>query len=146
MSKKQIFSLFIAVNFFLIGCSSSEKKSVATQRAIETREYNVDAQTLIRASIDTFQDLGQGLMDIIYELEREKIEKERSLDRKSKIGTGDRSERIRTYNFPQGRVTDHRINVTLHKLTEFLSGDAFEEINDVLRIKDQEIKLENLNN
>ena len=82
----------------------------------------------------------------IYELEREKIEKERSLDRKSKIGTGDRSERIRTYNFPQGRVTDHRINVTLHKLTEFLSGDAFEEINDVLRIKDQEIKLENLNN
>ena len=82
----------------------------------------------------------------IYELEREKIEKERSLDRKSKIGTGDISERIRTYNFPQGRVTDHRINVTLHKLTEFLSGDAFEEINDVLRIKDQEIKLENLNN
>ena len=82
----------------------------------------------------------------IYELEREKIEKERSLDRKSKIGTGDRSERIRTYNFPQGRVTDHRINITLHKLTEFLSGDAFEEINDVLRIKDQEIKLENLNN
>ena len=82
----------------------------------------------------------------IYELEREKRDKERSLDRKSKIGTGDRSERIRTYNFPQGRVTDHRINVTLHKLTEFLSGDAFEEINDVLRIKDQEIKLENLNN
>ena len=81
----------------------------------------------------------------IYELEREKREKERSLDRKSKIGTGDRSERIRTYNFTQGRVTDHRINVTLHKLTEFLSGDAFEQINDVLRIIDQETKLENLN-
>ena len=82
----------------------------------------------------------------IYELERQKKEKERSLDRKSKIGTGDRSERIRTYNFPQGRVTDHRINVTLHKLTEFLNGDAFGEINDILRIKDQETKLENLNN
>ena len=51
----------------------------------------------------------------IYDYERQKIDKERSADRKSKIGTGDRSERIRTYNFPQGRVTDHRINLTLHK-------------------------------
>jgi len=58
MSTKRIFSLFLILNFFLIGCSSLEKKSVATQRAIETREYNVDAKTLIRASIGTFQDLG----------------------------------------------------------------------------------------
>ena len=57
-----------------------------------------------------------------------RIEKERSQDRKTKIGTGDRSERIRTYNFPQGRVTDHRINLTLHKLEEFLEGDAFDEM------------------
>ena len=56
----------------------------------------------------------------LYELERSRIDQERSADRKSKIGTGDRSERIRTYNFPQGRVTDHRINLTLHKLEEFL--------------------------
>ena len=56
----------------------------------------------------------------IYELERSRIDNERSKDRKTKIGTGDRSERIRTYNFPQGRVTDHRINLTLHKLEEFL--------------------------
>ena len=56
----------------------------------------------------------------IYELERQKRDEERSKDRKSKIGSGDRSERIRTYNFPQGRVTDHRKNLTLHKLSEFI--------------------------
>ena len=55
----------------------------------------------------------------IYELERSRIEKERSQDRKTKIGTGDRSERIRTYNFPQGRVTDHRINLTYISLKSF---------------------------
>jgi len=77
----------------------------------------------------------------IYEAEREKKDRERSRDRKNQIGTGDRSERIRTYNFPQGRVTDHRINLTLHKLDEFLSGDAFEELTQNLRIQDQEIKL-----
>ncbi len=80
----------------------------------------------------------------VYEAEREKKDKERSKDRKNQIGTGDRSERIRTYNFPQGRVTDHRINLTLHKLEEFLSGDAFDELNQNLRMQDQEMKLANL--
>ena len=80
----------------------------------------------------------------VYEAEREKKDKERSRDRKNQIGTGDRSERIRTYNFPQGRITDHRINMTLHQLEEFLSGDAFEELNQNLRLRDQEIKLANL--
>ena len=80
----------------------------------------------------------------IYEHEREKKDKERSKDRKNQIGTGDRSERIRTYNFPQGRITDHRINLTLHKLTDFLNGDAFEELSQNLRLQDQEIKLANL--
>jgi len=80
----------------------------------------------------------------VYEAEREKKDKERSKDRKNQIGSGDRSERIRTYNFPQGRVTDHRINMTLHKLEEFLSGDAFDELNQNLRMQDQEIKLANL--
>jgi len=80
----------------------------------------------------------------VYEAEREKKDKERSKDRKNQIGSGDRSERIRTYNFPQGRVTDHRINVTMHKLEEFLSGDAFGELNQNLRLQDQEIKLANL--
>ena len=81
----------------------------------------------------------------LYELERTRIDQERSKDRKSKIGTGDRSERIRTYNFPQGRVTDHRINLTLHKLDEFLSGEIHEEMNQQLRLKEQNIKLESLN-
>jgi len=80
----------------------------------------------------------------VYEAEREKKDKERSRDRKNQIGTGDRSERIRTYNFPQGRITDHRINITLHKLEEFLSGDAFDELNQNLRMQDQEMKLANL--
>ena len=80
----------------------------------------------------------------LYELERSRIDEERSADRKSKIGTGDRSERIRTYNFPQGRVTDHRINLTLHKLEEFLEGEAFDEIIESLSLKAQEESLSKL--
>ena len=81
----------------------------------------------------------------IYELERKKNEDERSKYRKSKIGTGDRSERIRTYNFPQGRVTDHRINLTLHKLAEFMEGEIFDEMIENLNLQAQQEKLENLN-
>ena len=77
----------------------------------------------------------------IYELERQKRDDERSKDRKSKIGTGDRSERIRTYNFPQGRVTDHRINLTLHKLSEFMEGEIFDEMIENLVIQAQENEL-----
>jgi peptide chain release factor 1 len=80
----------------------------------------------------------------LYELERSRIDQERSKDRKSKIGTGDRSERIRTYNFPQGRVTDHRINLTLHKLEEFLEGEAFDEMIESLLLKAQEESLSKL--
>jgi peptide chain release factor 1 len=80
----------------------------------------------------------------LYELERSRIDLERSKERKSKIGTGDRSERIRTYNFPQGRVTDHRINLTLHKLEEFLEGEAFDEVIESLSLKAQEESLSNL--
>ena len=81
----------------------------------------------------------------VYEAEKRKKDQERSVNRRSQIGTGDRSERIRTYNFPQGRVTDHRINLTLHKLDEFLSGEIHEEMNQELRLKEQNLKLENLN-
>ena len=81
----------------------------------------------------------------LYELERSRIDQERSQDRKTKIGTGDRSERIRTYNFPQGRVTDHRINLTLHKLEEFLEGEAFDEMIESLTLQAQEESLSNLN-
>ena len=80
----------------------------------------------------------------LYELERSRIEQERSKDRKSKIGTGDRSERIRTYNFPQGRVTDHRINLTLHRLEEFLEGEAFDEMIESLTLQAQEESLSSL--
>ena len=81
----------------------------------------------------------------LYELERTRIENERSKDRKNKIGTGDRSERIRTYNFPQGRVTDHRINLTLHKLDEFLEGEIFDEMIEALTLQAQEESLNTLN-
>ena len=80
----------------------------------------------------------------LYELERNRINEERSQDRKKKIGTGDRSERIRTYNFPQGRVTDHRINFTLHKLEEFLEGEIFDEMIENLTLQAQEESLSNL--
>jgi len=80
----------------------------------------------------------------LYESEKLKKERQRSSERKSQIGTGDRSERIRTYNFPQGRVTDHRINFTLHKLTDFLNGEIHEEMNENLRLKDQDLKLKAL--
>ena len=80
----------------------------------------------------------------LYELERSRIDQERSKDRKTKIGTGDRSERIRTYNFPQGRVTDHRINLTLHKLEEFLEGEVFDEMIESLTLQAQEESLSNL--
>ena len=79
----------------------------------------------------------------LYEFERSKLEQERSTARKSQIGSGDRSERIRTYNFPQGRVTDHRINLTIHKLNDFLSGDVFSEITDALQLQYQTDQLDN---
>ncbi len=81
----------------------------------------------------------------IYDYERQKIDNERSKDRKSKIGTGDRSERIRTYNFPQGRVTDHRINLTLHKLEEFMEGQIFDEMIESLSLQAQQDELNKIN-
>ena len=80
----------------------------------------------------------------IYDFERERRDKARSKDRKSKIGSGDRSERIRTYNFPQGRITDHRINLTIHKLEEFMQGEKFEEINESLLLHSQEEELKKM--
>ncbi len=79
----------------------------------------------------------------LYEMEQEKQAAEISADRKSQVGTGDRSERIRTYNFPQGRVTDHRIGLTLHRLDAIMEGDL-EEIIDTLNTVDQAEKLKNV--
>ena len=76
----------------------------------------------------------------IYDLERSRAAAERAADRKSQVGSGDRSERIRTYNFPQSRVTDHRINLTLHKLDRVLDGEL-DEIIDALIADDQANRL-----
>ena len=81
----------------------------------------------------------------IYEFERQKRDEARSKDRKSKIGTGDRSERIRTYNWPQNRVTDHRINLTINKLTEFMEGEIYDEMIESLSLQAQEEELKNIN-
>ena len=78
----------------------------------------------------------------LYEHYSSIYDKEYSENRKSQVGTGDRSERIRTYNFPQGRVTDHRINFTLYSLENFMLGDI-EQMTDALAIADREAKLTN---
>ncbi|HAC56773.1 peptide chain release factor 1 [Parvibaculum sp.] len=77
----------------------------------------------------------------LFDAERERVDKERAANRKGQVGSGDRSERIRTYNFPQGRVTDHRINLTLHKLTEVLEGEALGELIAALIAEDQAARL-----
>ena len=81
------------------------------------------------------------LQSRLYEAERQKQQDKRSSTRKDQIGSGDRSERIRTYNFPQGRVTDHRINLTLHKLEKILSGEALDDLIDALVVEDRMLKL-----
>jgi len=77
----------------------------------------------------------------LYDMERERVDSARASTRKSLVGSGDRSERIRTYNFPQGRVTDHRINLTLYKLDRIISGDDLGEIIDALVAQDQADRL-----
>ncbi|OAF17223.1 MULTISPECIES: peptide chain release factor 1 [Bradyrhizobium] len=77
----------------------------------------------------------------IYDAERQRLEAARSADRKEKVGSGDRSERIRTYNFPQGRVTDHRINLTLYKLPQVIAGEALGELIDALTTEHQAAQL-----
>ena len=77
------------------------------------------------------------LLSRLYDEERRSRDDARAADRKSQVGSGDRSERIRTYNFPQGRVTDHRINLTLYKLDAVINGDALDEIIDPLISEDQ---------
>ncbi len=77
----------------------------------------------------------------IYEVIRERQDAERAAERKGQVGTGDRSERIRTYNFPQGRMTDHRINLTLYKLDKMMLGEALDEVVDALTSEDQAQRL-----
>jgi peptide chain release factor 1 len=77
----------------------------------------------------------------LYDLERQKLEAARAAERRGQVGTGDRSERIRTYNFPQGRVSEHRINLTLYKLPQIMEGEALGEIVDALVAEHQAAQL-----
>jgi len=86
----------------------------------------------------------QVLRSRLYEMERQKAADERAQSRKDQVGSGDRSQRIRTYNFPQGRVTDHRINLTLHKLDEVIDGSALDELIDALITDHQTTQLATL--
>ena len=86
----------------------------------------------------------QVLKTRLYDLERQRVDNERSANRKSQVGSGDRSERIRTYNFPQGRVTDHRINLTLYKLDQLIQGDLSEMVSALIEY-DQAEKLAEIN-
>jgi len=87
----------------------------------------------------------QVLRSRLYDLERQKADDARSAQRRGQVGSGDRSQRIRTYNFPQGRVTDHRIGLTLHKLDEVLQGTALDELVDALTADDQASQLAAMN-
>jgi peptide chain release factor 1 len=77
----------------------------------------------------------------LYDYERQKLDDARAAERKGQVGSGDRSERIRTYNFPQGRVTDHRINLTLYNLAEIIAGTGLGEVIDALAADEQAAKL-----
>jgi peptide chain release factor 1 len=80
----------------------------------------------------------------LYDMQREALDSARSEARKSQVGSGDRSERIRTYNFPQGRVTDHRINLTLYNLARIIEGDALDDVINPLIAEDQAERLASL--
>ena len=77
----------------------------------------------------------------LYEAERQRMADDRAADRRDQVGSGDRSERIRTYNYPQGRVTDHRINLTLYKLDRIIAGDGLDEVVEALIVEDQTAQL-----
>jgi peptide chain release factor 1 len=79
----------------------------------------------------------------LYEMERQKLHSERSENRRLQIGSGERSERIRTYNYPQGRVSDHRINLTLYKLPQIMEGEGLDEMIKALVNADQEDQIAN---
>ncbi len=101
--------------------------AVACQQEKSPHKNKATAMKLLRARL--------------YEMEREAKDAARAADRKAQVGSGDRSERIRTYNFPQGRVTDHRINLTLYKIEEVMKGEALDEVVEALVAADQAARL-----
>ena len=93
-----------------------------------------------RSQIQNREQAMRVLKSRLYEMEREKQASSYSQNRRLQVGTGDRSERIRTYNFPQGRVTDHRIGLTLYRIDEIINGDL-DELIDALTLADQEARM-----
>ena len=77
----------------------------------------------------------------LYDIEKQRIDSERAEERAGQVGSGDRSERIRTYNYPQGRVTDHRINLTLYNLDKIVAGDSLSDVVNALIAEDQAARL-----
>lgn len=94
-----------------------------------------------RSQIKNREKAMKVLKSRLYDLYRSEYDKEYSENRRSQVGTGDRSERIRTYNFPQGRVTDHRIGLTLYSLEKFLAGDTLSEMIEALQVADRNARL-----
>ncbi|MBR6008735.1 MAG: peptide chain release factor 1, partial [Clostridia bacterium] len=92
-----------------------------------------------RSQIQNRERAMQVLKSRLYELEKEKADSEYSSARKSQVGSGDRSERIRTYNFPQGRVTDHRIGLTLYRINDVMNGDLDEIIDKLIFARQSEL-------
>ena len=95
---------------------------------------------VVRSEKSQHQNRAQAMKELrarLYEMEREKADSARAEDRKGQIGSGDRSERIRTYNYPQGRVTDHRINLTLYKLPQIMAGEGLDEVVQALTTEHQ---------
>jgi peptide chain release factor 1 len=97
--------------------------AVAVQQERSQHKNRAQAMAMLRARL--------------YEAERERVDSARAADRRDQVGSGDRSERIRTYNFPQGRLTDHRIGLTLYKLDQIITGDALNEVIDALVTENQ---------
>ena len=108
---------------------------------MKLREALSSAAARLAGSSETPRLDAELLMAHALGVERERLASERAGARKSMVGSGDRSERIRTYNFPQGRVTDHRINLTLHRLPEILAGPGLEELVSALIAEDEAERL-----
>ena len=98
------------------------------EKAVRPALFTLDSERAHELGVDAMALLGAR----IHDLETRRVDGERAKDRKEQIGSGDRSQRIRTYNFPQGRLTDHRINLTLYSLDQIIQGIGLDEVIDAL--------------
>ena len=112
----------------MAGTNTFDTDKMTREEIIETLSQVLDAVHEIVQAHENMEDPGALEQSDLFELEESKRHAEEAADRKAMVGTGDRSERIRTYNFPQGRITDHRIGLTLYSLESFLAGEMDEVI------------------